>query len=143
MITKRDIVIAVVVCCATVTVVALAQSKKSLMSASVFDWEKLPVVETKTGARRDVFDAPTATLERFECHVTTVKVGEAAHAAHQHFEEELVIVKEGTLESDQNGEIKKAGPGSVIFQASNQLHGVRNIGTTPATYFVCKWYTKK
>ena len=52
-----------------------------------------------------------------------------------------IIVKEGTLESVQKGVVKRAGPGSIIFEASNELHGVRNIGTTPATYFVIKWYS--
>jgi hypothetical protein len=27
----------------------------------------------------------------------------------------------------------------VIFQASNQMHTVKNIGTTPAVYHVIKW----
>jgi quercetin dioxygenase-like cupin family protein len=31
------------------------------------------------------------------------------------------------------------GPGSVIFQAANQLHAIRNAGDTPATYHVIKW----
>ena len=111
------------------------------MSSSVFNWEKIPVKETKTGATRDFFKAPTATLDQLECHVTTVKPGEASHAAHSHPEEELIIVKEGLLESVQNGEVKQAGPGSIIFEASNQLHGVRNSGSTPVTYFVIKWYS--
>jgi len=53
----------------------------------------------------------------------------------------LIIVKEGLIESTQNGEIKRAGPGSIIFESSNQLHGLRNAGTTPATYFVIKWFS--
>jgi Cupin domain. len=141
MISKRDILIAVVSCCATFGVVTAVQQKQPLMSSSVFDWETIPAKETKTGSTRDFFRAPTATLDQLECHVTTVKAGEASHAAHSHPEEELIIVKEGTLESVQKGVVKRAGPGSIIFEASNELHGVRNIGTTPATYFVIKWYS--
>ena len=141
MISTRDITIAVVSCCFTFAVVVSAQKAPALMSSSVFDWEKMPVKETKTGASRDFFKAPTATLDQLECHVTTVKAGEASHAAHSHPEEELIIVKEGTIESNQNGEVKRVGPGSIIFEASNQMHGMRNVGSTPAAYFVIKWYS--
>ena len=53
--------------------------------------------------------------------------------------EELIIIKEGTLESFVNGEYKRVGPGSIVFQASNQPHAIRNVGTTPATYHVVQW----
>jgi quercetin dioxygenase-like cupin family protein len=53
----------------------------------------------------------------------------------------MVIVKEGTLESLVNGEWKRVGPGSVIFNASNQPHGLRNPGSVPATYHVINWTT--
>ena len=64
MIAKRDVIIAVMTCLATLTVVASAQKAPSLMSSSVFDWEKIPVKETKTGASRDFFKSPTATLDQ-------------------------------------------------------------------------------
>jgi quercetin dioxygenase-like cupin family protein len=51
----------------------------------------------------------------------------------------LVIVKEGTLEVLVNGEWKRVGPGSVIFNASNQMHAIRNVGEGPATYHVINW----
>ena len=44
-----------------------------------------------------------------------------------------------TVESLVNGETRRLGPGSVVFQAANQLHGLRNVGDTPATYFVIRW----
>ncbi len=109
------------------------------MTSAVFDWEKIAVKATATGERREFIKGPTATLDQLECHVTTIKAGEAPHAAHAHPEEELIVIKEGTLESNQNGEVKRVGPGSIIFEASNQTHGLRNVGTTPASYFVIKW----
>jgi quercetin dioxygenase-like cupin family protein len=52
-----------------------------------------------------------------------------------------MLVKEGTLDVVQNGERSRVGPGSVVFNASNEMHGFKNVGDKPATYFVIKWYT--
>ena len=49
------------------------------------------------------------------------------------------MIKEGTVESLVNGQLRRVGPGSVVFQASNQLHGIRNVGEGPATYHVIQW----
>jgi XRE family transcriptional regulator, regulator of sulfur utilization len=43
------------------------------------------------------------------------------------------------VEALVNGETKRVGPGSVIFQASNQMHTVRNVGDVPAVYHVMRW----
>lgn len=110
-----------------------------VMGSKVFDWADLPVQKTSRGETRQVCRAATATLDELECHVTTLNVGEQAHPPHQHPDEELIIVKEGTVEALVNGELKTVGPGSVIFQAADQLHGIRNVGNTPATYHVIKW----
>jgi len=116
---------------------APAKPKQPLPS-SVFEWSRLEAKPTKVGARRDVFDSPTATLGNLECHVTTVNPGEAPHAAHRHPDEELIFVKEGTLEITADGSAGTAGPGSVVFFAANQLHGMRNPGPGPATYYVVR-----
>jgi len=141
MITRRDLLVAALAACLTFVGITLAQSRKTTLPSSVFDWNGIEAKTTKTGARRDFFDAPTATLDNFECHVTTINPGEAPHAPHRHPEEELIIVKEGTIEAMQNGVIKRVGPGSMIFEASNDFHGLRNVGQTPATYHVIKWFT--
>ena len=141
MITRKDFVVAGVSILTTVAVVALAQSAaKSVMHSSVLNWRDMKVATTTAGERRQVFDAPTTTLAQFECHITTLNPGEAPHAGHKHPEEEMMIVKEGTLEAVQNDQTNRVEAGGIIFEASNEYHGVRNIGTNRATYFVLKWF---
>jgi mannose-6-phosphate isomerase-like protein (cupin superfamily) len=111
------------------------------LGSTVYDWAKLAVVPTKTGERRDIVSAPTATLARFETHLTTLRAGEAPHPSHSHPDEEIVIVKEGTLEVAIDGRAEKVGPGSLIFFASNESHGVRNGGDTPVTYYIIRILT--
>jgi quercetin dioxygenase-like cupin family protein len=141
MITRRDLIVAFAAMAVTASVSLLAQSKtKPLMQSCLFKWNSLKSAQTKTGERRDVFDAPTSTLDRIECHVTTLNPGEAPHPAHQHPEEELLIVKEGSLEAMQNGRTNVVEAGGVIFEASKQPHGVRNAGIDRASYYVLKWF---
>ena len=118
---------------------ATLTAQKAVQRSTVFDWTQLEAKTTQTGARRDVLRAPTPTLDELEMHITTLNVGQVSHPPHQHPEEELLIVKEGTVETLQNGKASQLGPGSIIFHSSNDLHNIRNIGTTPATYHVIQW----
>ena len=105
----------------------------------VFDWARLNAKPTEVAARRDVMRGPTRTLDELEIHITTLNPGAVSHPPHRHPEEELLIVREGTVETLQNGVASRLGPGSIIFHASNDLHNIRNVGTTPATYHVVQW----
>ena len=98
MITRKKFVIVAAVILATAAVVALAQSAaKPVMHSSVFNFSSLKAETKPSGERRQVFDSPTATLDRLECHITTLNPGEVPHAAHQHPEEELVFLKEDDI----------------------------------------------
>jgi quercetin dioxygenase-like cupin family protein len=138
MITRRDVCVALVACAVTAGGFALADQGQ-VMGSTVFDWNQIPARPTETGSVRSICKARTATLDELEIHVTTLEPGKASHPPHRHPNEELVIVRQGTLEAFENGEWKRVGPGSVIFSASNQLHGVRNVGTEPAIYHVINW----
>ena len=50
-----------------------------------------------------------------------------------------MIIREGNVETLSGGVWKRLGPGSIIFNASNSLHALRNVGTTPAVYDVINW----
>ena len=71
-------------------------------------------------------------------HETTVPAGGAPHAPHRHVHEELLIIRTGTMEVLQGTATRSAGPGAVVFMASNAWHGLKNSGTTPATYLVIR-----
>jgi quercetin dioxygenase-like cupin family protein len=139
-ITRRDFIVAAVSISLAVAGIALAQSAaKPVMHSCFFNWAGLKPVPTKQGERRTVFDAPTPTLANFECHITTLNPGESPHLPHRHADEELMVVKQGTLAAIQGDQTNVVEAGGIIFEASNELHGLRNVGTNQAVYFVFKF----
>jgi quercetin dioxygenase-like cupin family protein len=139
MMTSRDLVVALLSIAGTVGAGAAVRQQAAVLPSSVFDWNTVPEKKTAVGSTRQFLRAPTATLDELELHVTTLNPGQTSHAPHQHVNEELIVIREGTVEALVDGEWKRVGPGSVIFQASNKLHGLRNVGAGPATYHVINW----
>ena len=120
---------------------AAAAETAPVMGSSVFDWNTIPVKTNDHGSSRQFMNSPTATLENLELHVTTLDPGKMPHPPHKHPNEEMMIIRQGTLETLSNGEWKRLGPGSVIFNASNVMHGLKNVGTEQAIYHVINWKT--
>ncbi|HEY5078908.1 MAG TPA: cupin domain-containing protein [Opitutaceae bacterium] len=116
-------------------------AQKTPLGSAFVDWDSLSARYTPVGLIRAVFDAPTPTLEKFEVHVTTLRPGMASHQPHHHPWEELILVKDGDLEVSINGQRRHAGPGSLVFFASHDLHNSTNAGDKPATYFVINFVT--
>jgi len=152
MITARDVVVALLASGATLALVAQSQAPQppapgqapaaAILNSTAFDWNAIPSNKTEIGFTRPVVRAPTATLAELEMHITTLNPGQTSHAPHQHPNEELIIIREGTVEALVLGDWKRLGPGSIIFQATNQLHTLRNVGTGPTTYHVVNWKSK-
>ena len=109
--------------------------------STVFEWDKLSPEKKENGLRRAVLDGPTATLDRLHTHITTLNPGERSGEPRLHPQEEVIIIKEGTVEANFDGQSRMAGPGSVIFFASGAVTFLRNAGKTPATYYVIYYYT--
>jgi quercetin dioxygenase-like cupin family protein len=87
---------------------------------------------------RSLVDTTTANLARLEMHVTTLAPGSAPHAPHRHSHEEIMIVQSGSLDVLQNGVTRRVSAGAVIFEAANELHGLRNPGPDSARYVVIR-----
>jgi mannose-6-phosphate isomerase-like protein (cupin superfamily) len=85
---------------------------------------------------RSVFNGKTQTGCPIGLHISTLPPGEMPHPPHHHVNEEILMIKEGTVESTIAGHTSRVGPGSVIYINSNEEHGLKNVGDVPATYFV-------
>jgi len=116
---------------------AWASDEHTLTSGSfAFDDLKPRPNANGSGEVRSVTQGTTPTGEQVEVHETTLKPGASPHAPHRHKQSEFWLIAKGTLEVTINDKSYQLGPGSVGFAASNDLHGVKNVGTVPATYFV-------
>jgi len=116
--------------------------KNSTILATTFvDWDSLTANRTAVGQVRQVFDNPTVAIDKLEVHITTLNPGMESHPVHRHSWEEMLLVKEGEFEVSINGTKHHAGPGSLVFFAANDPHNAKNVGTTPATYYVINFVT--
>ena len=139
MLNKRELLVAAIAVSGTLACVSMADQASQVLDSTAWKWEDIAARDTDVGQYRHVVRQPTRTLEELEMHITTLKPHTASHAPHTHANEEMVIIKEGTLQAHVNGKEIVVGPGSVLFFASMQPHAVQNIGDTPATYHVINW----
>lgn len=119
----------------------IAKSQNSLQTdlghCTAFPFEKLPLRYSDGGApTHDILRGTVPTGELVELHETTVEPGKMPHPAHQHPHEELILVRDGTIDFFYGGESHRLTPGSVGYTAPNEMHGFKNVGTVPATYFI-------
>jgi XRE family transcriptional regulator, regulator of sulfur utilization len=139
MIMRRDLGVAAIAAALTLAAVAFADDAKGLLDSTAWQWAQLTPKKTDVGERREVVQQPTRTLDELEMHITTLNPHTASHAPHTHPNEEMVILKEGTLQAHVNGKEVVVPAGGVLFFASMQPHAVQNVGDTPATYYVINW----
>jgi len=72
----------------------------------------------------------------------TLKPGQAPHPAHQHAEEELMVLATGSGEWHVDGKQLPAKAGDVVYAAPWAMHGIKNTGDGPLVYYMVKWSGK-
>lgn len=111
-------------------------SSLSLSHSKAFAFDQLPVKTSAVGSSRSVLRGTLPTGEEIEMHETTLSPGKMPHPPHKHVHSEFMMIREGTVEFAIEGKPQQLGPGGVAYAASNELHSLKNVGDTPANYFV-------
>lgn len=152
MFSKRDIAIGLLSGCLTLGLVGAAGGLPPIMGTAIFHWDEVEVKQAEGTATRQYFSAATATLLSLELRAVTLQPGESPHPPrpHQQSAEQLILVKDGTLEAvlgkvpentaggvDEN--VQRLEPGAALFLGPNQWHALRNPGQEPVTYYVIDW----
>ena len=128
---------ALLACSAVMPGSAVAQSDLPVLQSGVF-----PPEPPKAGGAQERVSRHyvTGTLKagnlRLEMHETTQAVGAPHEPIGTHLHNELWLVREGTVELMTNGVTRKMVAGDVGICVAGDKHYIKNVGDTPATYFV-------
>jgi quercetin dioxygenase-like cupin family protein len=112
------------------------------LPSKVYDFENLPKKASDGNTSRPVLQGVTHEGYHLELHETDLAPGSMPHPPHHHAHEEVFLIRTGNLTVTINGQSSGLGPGSVAYIASNQEHGIRNVGSTHAQYFVLELGTQ-
>ena len=103
------------------------------------DWSALEFKTNSLGGRRDLLKQPTAVLRELEIHATTLNGGLSSHAGHIHHDEEIILMRFGTVDGTFGDKTQTIGPGSMMFATNDDMHGVSHAGSPYCEYYAFRW----
>lgn len=108
-----------------------------LSRSRVFRLADLPVRKNPNGSESwNVIHGRLPTGEQIALHVSMQPAGTVPNPAHRIEHSEVICLREGALEFQHDGVAERAAAGDVLFVTKGTMHGVRNVGSGPTTYFV-------
>lgn len=139
--TRRDVCLALPALAFLSSALAEAQTPNattpSLAHSQTFSFDQLPSSKSAAGnVTHHVLRGTLPTAEVIEMHETTLMPGQMPHPPHKHVHSEFMLIREGTVEFTANDKPQQIGPGGIAYAASGEVHGLKNVGSSPANYFV-------
>ncbi len=125
-----------------ITIGSFAQLQAS--PSGVYHWNDWPVKKEQQRETRRIVEGSTKEFDYFGIHATTQEKGAIPVPAHSQKDmEELIILKEGTMECTVGNKTNILGAGSVVLIPPLETQAFRNIGEGPLTYYALKFRSKK
>jgi quercetin dioxygenase-like cupin family protein len=113
-----------------------ASAQNAALPSKAYSFDDLPVKKNGPNSSRAVLKGAIHDGCPLEMHITELAPGLSPHPPHHHGHDEVVIIRQGTMAVTINGQTTNVGPGSVVFYASGEEHGMKNVGNDNAMYTV-------
>ena len=118
---------------------ASASPAAAKVKDAVLPTEESELMHHPFGDLRVYYRGETEQLKAFESGSLRLNAGASPHPPHQHPEEEILIVAEGSGEIVLDGKVTQCSAGSIMFCKANVLHGIENTGKSPLLFYYVKW----
>jgi quercetin dioxygenase-like cupin family protein len=123
---------------------AAFQAMASAMAAdkipnATMDQGKAKLTREPFGDLRIYLDGATDQLKALTFGSLLLKPGMTPHPPHEHPDEEIMLVTEGTGEISVEGKVTKVAAGASMYCAAGKLHAIVNTGKTPLLFYFFKW----
>src|SRR5437868_3608702 len=106
-----------------------AEPPKVLLKSQAYPFKDIPMTEGKTGVKsRKVLRGLLHKGFDIDTHITELPPGASPHGMHHHPHEEIMCLRQGTIEVNVDGKITRLEAGSVSFVGSGVEHTLKNVG---------------
>jgi quercetin dioxygenase-like cupin family protein len=121
----------------TVAIVSVrVRGGQNVLPSGIFSYDQLAARASGSTEIRQMLTGATHSGYRIDLHATDLAAGQMPHAPHHHVHEEVLLIREGTIEVTVGKQTSRLGAGSAVYIASGEEHGWKNVGSMPAKYFV-------
>jgi quercetin dioxygenase-like cupin family protein len=113
------------------------EKSRTLLKSEVLSVDRVPVTMSANGGKRwEIVQGVLATGESIAVHESLQPAGVAPNPPHTIQHSELILVQEGALLFEYDGESQKIDAGGVILVAPGTRHAAKNASDGPAKYLV-------
>ena len=136
---RRDVIKWAAAAPTLVPALAMMAGAAGSLPNAVMDERSATLTHEAFGDLRVYFDGATAQLKSLTAGSLRLKPGMSPHPPHQHPEEEIMVVTEGSGEISVEGKVTKVASGGIMFCGAGKLHGIVNTGKSPLLFYYWKW----
>jgi len=101
--------------------------------------DTIKIIKTPDGVRRNISNKATSSLRNLDIHLATIKADFDGLEPDTYKEEEIVVMKKGTVFGSLGGKSYRFGQGSILFLTNEDQVKISNGGENDCEYYVIRW----